>query len=287
MNRTPRTCEEWRGRLVRVECNLGDVAVSDRVLAGARKRALIISGAGRYADPWHPFAETSARLGDVLIENGFDVDINEDVDAALAALNDDIDLLIVNVGDPALRNAGSESDAETPDAETPDAETRAAEIRAAAAGRTGFLAYIARGGPVLAMHASASSFSEIPEWEEILGGRWVRGTSWHPKIGMARVTTYPRRHSIAATSEDFELYDELYSDLRVAADVITFADHDRDGTRQPLMWARSRGRARVVYDALGHDTRSFDAQEHRKILGRAARWLVGDSAVGPEEARHR
>jgi hypothetical protein len=70
-----------------------------------QSKALLLSGVGRYADPWHPFSETSAALADLLREAGYDVDIPADVDAALAGLaaaddSDLPDLLVVNVGLP-------------------------------------------------------------------------------------------------------------------------------------------------------------------------------------------
>ena len=45
---------------------------------------LIVSGAGDYSDPWHPFADTSARLVGIL-ESRYDVTLTTDVAAALAA----------------------------------------------------------------------------------------------------------------------------------------------------------------------------------------------------------
>ena len=52
----------------------------------AAPRALLLSGVGRYADPWHPFAATSAALAGLLGEAGFSVELAEDVDAALAGM---------------------------------------------------------------------------------------------------------------------------------------------------------------------------------------------------------
>jgi len=52
----------------------------------AEPRALLLSGTGRYADPWHPFAETSAALTGLLREQWFGVEMAEEVDAALAHL---------------------------------------------------------------------------------------------------------------------------------------------------------------------------------------------------------
>ena len=51
------------------------------------------------------------------------------------------------------------------------------------------------------------------------------------------------------------------------------AEHEEDGMRHPLIWAREVGASRVVYDALGHDTRSYDSPEHRELLTRALDWL--------------
>lgn len=227
----------------------GDAAATSgsRVL-----RARIVSGAGRYADPWHPFEETSRILVDVLRGQGFDVETTVEVDEGLATLDDDVDLLVANVGDPS-RNGP--------------------EPAAASAARTGLLGYLARGGPVLSLHLS--TFPGIPEWESLLGGRWIEGTSMHPPIGLAHVHIYPERHPIVAASMDFDLYDERYCHLRLAPDIVALASHTQDGIEHPLLWARERNGVRAVYDALGHDHRSYESPEHRALLGRAVRWLVG------------
>ncbi|MDN4598998.1 ThuA domain-containing protein [Leifsonia virtsii] len=227
-------------------------------------RALILSGAGRYADPWHPFAETSGRIADILRGSGFDVEVSEAVDARMAALayphdspeglDADPDLLVLNIGDPALTG--------TPD---PEAE----EL-----GRAGLLAYLARGGRLLASHVSSTSLRGVPEWEDILGGVWVRGATFHPDYGRARIHVHPERHHVVAGLDDFEVDDERYTDLRVAADVVPLASHEHEGAEHPLIWARTYGPARVFYDALGHDAASYESPTHREILRRAALWLT-------------
>jgi type 1 glutamine amidotransferase len=222
------------------------------------QRALILSGAGRYADPWHPFAETSARIAEILRAEGFDVEISEDVDARLAALGGPQvpDLLVVNVGDPVL------ADPEHPE---PLAEKK---------GRDGLLAYLAMGRPLLAMHVSSTSLHGVPEWEDILGGIWVRGTTMHPDYSRARIRVYPERHPIVAGLADFEVEDERYTYLRTAPDLVPLAAHDHEGDEYPLVWARTYGDARIVYDALGHDSASYESATHRAIIANAARWLT-------------
>ena len=227
-------------------------------------RALILSGAGRYADPWHPFAATSARIADILRGEGVEVEIVEDVDARLAALGGGAaggaastpGLLVLNIGDPAL------TDPEHPE---PEAERRA---------RAGLLAHLAAGRSLLAMHVSSTSLRGVPEWEDILGGVWVRGTTMHPEYSRARIHVYPDRHPIVAGLGDFEVDDERYTYLRTAPDLVPLATHEHDGAEFPLLWARSYGDARVVYDALGHDEASYDSATHRAIVAAAARWLL-------------
>lgn len=221
-------------------------------------RALILSGAGRYADPWHPFATTSARLADILRAEGFEVEISDDVDARMAALGDGAapDLLVLNIGDPALTD---------PEHPQPEAERL---------GRDGLLAHLAAGRPLLAMHVSSTSLRGVPEWESILGGVWVRGTTMHPDYSRARIHVHPERHPIVAGLSDFDVDDERYTYLRTAPDLVPLATHEHDGAEFPLLWARTYGDARVVHDALGHDAASYEPATHRAIIAAAARWLV-------------
>jgi type 1 glutamine amidotransferase len=236
--------------------------------------ALILSGAGRYADPWHRFDETSRCLADLLEQCGVTVSITEGVDDAMTRLAG-VDLLVVNAGD------SSRSPAPAPDLTT---------------ARAGFTAALERGIAVLGTHTAAASLIDYPEWEPVLGGRWLPEVSMHPPIGPARIRVHPHRHVIVAgmadfetydfETYDFETYDERYSHLRVAADVVPLASHTHDDVEHPLFWARSFGASRVVYSALGHDARAYESAALRDLLGRAVRWLT-EPHTSPGEATRR
>ena len=216
--------------------------------------AVILSGSGRYADPWHPFAETSRCLAEILDGCGVSVSIATDVDAAMTRLHG-VDLLVVNAGD------SSRNDLPAPDL---------------TAARSGFDAALDRGIAVLGTHTAAASLGDYPRWEATLGGRWLPDLSMHPPIGPARVRLHVDRHPIVAGpgAPHFDTYDELYSDLRVAADVVPLATHPLHGVDQPLLWAREHGASRVVYSALGHVARAYDSAELRELLARATGWLL-------------
>src|SRR5690349_19137920 len=139
----------------------------------AAAQVMVLSGAERYADPWHDFPATSARLAEVVAGPGRRVRIVDDVETALAGL-DRVDLLVVNVGNPA------------------DGEPNPA----AAAAIGGLRTYVDRGGSVLAVHAAATTFTTEERWPQMIGGRWIRGTSMHPPYGLAHLTLVGSGHPI-------------------------------------------------------------------------------------------
>lgn len=222
-------------------------------------RAVILSGSGRYADPWHRYDETSAALAGIVAGAGYRVDVSDDLLGGLAALGD-AELLVVNAGNPATPLPEGVADPGEPDADA---------IAAAAAG---FEAALERGIGILAVHSAASTLPELPAFGHALGARWVPGVSWHPPIGDALVHIVGA-HPIAAGLADFTAFDERYSGLRLDDVIEPIAEHEEEGMRHPLIWARELGHSRLVYDALGHDARSYESTAHRELLARALDWL--------------
>ncbi|MGO4535090.1 ThuA domain-containing protein [Leifsonia sp. 2MCAF36] len=223
------------------------------------RNAIILSGTGRYADPWHPFPATSERLAEILRAEGLHVTIDGDVDQRMSRLPAELpDLLVMNFGDPALNH---------PDDPQPAAEASA---------RVGLLSYLQAGRPLLALHATVTSLRGVPEWRSIVGGMWERGTSFHPDYGPAAVRIGPDQTDVNNGIADFSVQDERYTDLSVEPDNTVLAVHQENGRDHPIVWQRTYGpkKARVLYDALGHDTASYDSDDHRALLAQAIRWLI-------------
>ncbi|HEY5979712.1 MAG TPA: ThuA domain-containing protein [Microlunatus sp.] len=216
---------------------------------------LIISGSGDYADPWHPFAETSARLAALAREAGHRVEVSEEVEQSLRSLTD-TRLLVLNVGNPTI----------------PRPAATMIEIQRS------LLAHLDGGGGLLGMHVSATSFTTMPRWPEILGGHWVRGQTMHPPLDLARIRLHPGFHPVVGDVSTIEVLDERYSYLDVRKDALVLGDHEHDGLAHPMIWAREQGSGRVVYDGLGHDMRSYDSEEHRALLRRTLAWLAAERA---------
>lgn len=219
--------------------------------ASARPTALIASGSGRYADPWHPFPRTTPLLASTLADAGFDTVISEDVDGSLGRL-EGVDLLVVNAGDP-----WSEHDA----------------VAAPEASVVGLDRALERGMGVLAMHCAVASLRDYPSWAPAIGGMWVPNASWHPEIGDIDVAGGTLADGPAI--EGFTVFDERYCRLQQFGDRTVVATHDTEGQRMPAAWVRTYGAARVAVDTLGHDERSYDSAGHRRLIGMLARWAAG------------
>jgi type 1 glutamine amidotransferase len=243
-------------------------------------RAVIATGTGRYADPWHRFEETSSALVSVLSEAGFEVTIDLDVDHALRSL-DGVDLVVVNAGDP-WRDP--HSGGETITARDGAVATVSPESI------DGLARALQRGIGVLAMHSAVSSLRDYPDWAPAIGAIWVPGASFHPPIGDAEVRgtrlTRPETPESSAGAGDadfvvegFVVLDERYCGLQRVGRSTVVAEHygpgdGGDDIHQPAVWIRESGRARIAVDVLGHDARSYDSAGHRRVLRQLARWAV-------------
>lgn len=228
--------------------------------------ALILTGCGRYADPWHPYEETSQLLSSVCADAGWAVELTQQIDHRLAEGLEDIDLLVVNAGDPTRASSAAMAE---PLPGPPPAVLQAASRSLEQA--------LTEGMGLLAVHSAAASLRDYPSFREHLGGAWEPGTSWHPPQCELTVEPGPD-HPISAGLGAFTVFDERYSDLVVDGPVDPVAVvHDGEQSHV-VLWARVVGSCRVVYDSLGHDARSYASTGHRDLLGRALHWLTDEAS---------
>lgn len=212
-------------------------------------KTLILSGSGRYGDPWHPFPATSRRIAMLLGDAGHGVDVREDVDRALASAPE-YDLVVVNAGDP----WGDHDDVAPPEP----------------AAQQGLSDALSEGVGFLSMHISVASLRQYPSWAEATGAIWVPGASFHPELGTARVSL--DRDALPGAPDDFDVVDERYCRLQFIGDRTVVARHEGEHGPEPTAWLRNVGPARIAVDVLGHDERSYDSPGHRALLLALATW---------------
>jgi uncharacterized protein len=219
------------------------------------KSAGVLVGVGRYGDHWHDYVATGCEVARILEDAGFNVRMSS-LRAAGVAEMAPCDLLVVNAGFGEYNES-----VDGPTTEWDEAYTQLSTFRQG-------------GKPLLALHAAALSLKDFGEWHDWMGGSWVAGSSMHPPIAASTVEVVDRSHPITAGLEEFEVYDEKYSYLDIAPDARTLASHQFEGGTHPILWVLEVAPGRVVYDALGHDRRSYRSATRRELLRRSAEWLI-------------
>ena len=205
------------------------------------KSNLIISG-GIY----HPFEVTSKLLSDILNNFGLNSQIMP-VGRGLEELAEkEFDLLTVNaLAFTMLQHPKYDSLRDEFGFKTDQKAIKAIK------------SHLENGGRLLGIHTAAICFDDWPEWEEILGVKWVWGKSWHPEPCMVQVKG----------SEDFETFDELYCDLNVSdkAEVIATGSTNDRVVSEPILVINDN----AAYLALGHDAKAFETVGFVSLLEKA------------------
>jgi len=216
----------------------------------------IVTGHGRYADPWHPFAENSAGIASVAADLDADHDVVTVTPEAIGDL-DGVDVLVVNTG-------GGGPDAQLP----PDPDWLQAFGSCEA--------WIRAGGPMLAVHQATNGFPDWPGYRDLLGGHWRPGTSMHPPISDAVFAPVPGAEDdpLLAGLHEVRAHDERYSKLIMGDDVEIVLHHELDQQSQPVVWRRRDPALHVIVDALGHDARSYGSPTRRRLLANALTELL-------------
>lgn len=210
----------------------------------------MLSGAGRYADPWHDFAGTSARVADLLREQGLETELCDTEDDVVAGAR----LIVVNAGGGGEATVG----------EPGDAGGRWRDL---------VLDHALSGHPVLALHAATNTFYDDERWPQVCGGRWVPGTSMHPPLDTTTVQVTDARHPITAGLQDFVARDERYSRMEVHPSALGLVTHVFDDRAQPIVWVHTDGGVRVVVDCFGHDVPAYGLARP-DLLRREVQWLL-------------
>jgi uncharacterized protein len=226
------------------------------------KRNLMICGG-----IFHPFEATSTEVAAILSNHDIDTVVEFDVAAGFARLRAQRwDLLTVHCLSWSMAQREKYAPYRAEFAFSPSDEDR-----------RGVREHLNGGGGLLGLHTASLCFDTWPEWGGILGAGWVWDRSHHPEPCAVAASIVDPDHPIVAGLPAFDVPDELYCDLEIAADAVVLAVGRADAIPdpQPIVTVRGSGSGRVVYSALGHDAASFAVGEHRELVGRAARWACG------------
>lgn len=144
--------------------------------------------------------------------------------------------------------------------------------------KQGIIDFLKGGGGLVVSHFAVSNTQEWRDSIDIFGAMWVNGKSTHDPYHEFRVDVADETHPIVKGIRPFITNDELYFNLLMRPDmrVIMTANQERFGhtVAEPMLATHYFHNARCVYFALGHDVKSTQPPEFRRILVQSIEWAA-------------
>lgn len=140
--------------------------------------------------------------------------------------------------------------------------------------------FVEDGGGFVPIHCASWCFSNEPEFDKMVGGRFA-----HHKGAIFKLKTLKPNHGAVKDVPEFEAWDETYvhnnhnTEGRTVLQVREVAENDNITEPEPWTWVRDQGKGRVFYTASGHDERVWSTDGFQQLLKRGILWSVGDARL--------
>jgi uncharacterized protein len=117
------------------------------------------------------------------------------------------------------------------------------------------LEYVKEGHGYVSIHGADNAPPDwIPEWKQMLGGIYshVGLPDGKAILGKYTIKIADKSSPVTAGLDDFELNDELYSNMQMLPEVKPLATIEYKGTTWPVAWTWTYGKGKVFHTSLGH-----------------------------------
>lgn len=138
-----------------------------------------------------------------------------------------------------------------------------------------------QGKPFLFLHHSLVSYQEWPEFEKLLGGKYVEKS---PDVPIAKQSTYQHdvwvdiqvtgKHPVTDGFESLKLFDEVYGNFRVSQNVIPLLKTNHPQSTEIIGWENRYNSSKIIYLQPGHDYHTFESEDFRRLILQAITYLT-------------
>lgn len=140
----------------------------------------------------------------------------------------------------------------------------------------------AQGKPLLFLHHSLVSYQNWPEFEKIVGGKYIekgRGvdkedlsTYEHDVWVYCNVENYT---SVTRGFHELRFFDEVYGNVRISDNVLPLLSTRHPKSMEYVAWENRYRNSRVIYIQPGHDKRTYSEPDYQKLILQAIHYLAG------------
>jgi type 1 glutamine amidotransferase len=160
--------------------------------------------------------------------------------------------------------------------------------------REGLIEWVKNGGAFVGIHSTANTYQDFPPFGEMLGAYFERRpwrTAQNPQTRV-QVKVEDRNHPATAhLGDSFEIADDIYQFknfdrskvrllLRLDPASLDLANPrvNRQDRHFPMAWAKTYGKGRVFYTALGDWEETWKDPRYRTHLLQGIQWAMGKGA---------
>ena len=137
------------------------------------------------------------------------------------------------------------------------------------------------GKPFLFLHHSLASYQNWNLFEKLIGGKYIEKGVGVPED---ELSTYEHdvwvymipvmNHPVTKGFGTIKLFDEIYGNTRVSDDVLPLFKSNHPKSSRIIAWENAFNLSKIIYLQPGHDYRSFESENYRKLLRQTILYLA-------------
>jgi uncharacterized protein len=150
--------------------------------------------------------------------------------------------------------------------------------------KSAYLKLTEQGKPFLFLHHSIASYQDWPEFEKLLGGKYVEKARGVPVEEQSTyehdVWVYGKVENITPVTRGFSeirFFDEVYGNVRISDDVFPLIKTRHPQSMEIIAWENKYNNSKIIYLQPGHDRRTYESEDYKKLLLQAIKYLAGKS----------
>ena len=138
-----------------------------------------------------------------------------------------------------------------------------------------------KGKPMLFLHHALVSYQDWPQFEKLLGGKYIEKRRG---ISEKELSTYEHdvwvyiqpagNHPVTKGFSNLRFFDEVYGNYRVSEDVIPILTTNHPQSERIIGWENRFNKSRIIYLQPGHDSRTYETEDYRKLLLQTINYLA-------------
>ncbi len=147
--------------------------------------------------------------------------------------------------------------------------------------KSAYLQLTKQGKPFLFLHHSIVSYQNWLEFENILGGKYFEKAKNVPEELLSTyehdVWVYSKVENYTAVTAGFKelrFFDEVYGNVRISDKVIPLLRTRHPQSMDIIAWQHRYNNSQIVYIQSGHDYRTYESEDYRKLLAQAIKFLA-------------